>query len=449
VSLLDRAAAMHAGSVPETDAGRRRALATVIAVVFIDLLGFGIVVPILPFYVRSFGVSDVFIGLLAASYSLMQFLAAPYLGRLSDERGRRPVLLLSLAGATVAWLVFGFGVEVESVFGATAGLATLFVARGLAGAMGGNIAAAQAYVADVTPQAERASALGLVGAAFGLGFVFGPALGAAFASDTVVAAADAVLPAFVPTTAFSLPSFAAAGFSLLALLAAAVALPEPTRARGTAGPSGLVAGFRAALADVQLRPLVAVFLVASVAFSGVQVAFIPFVADSFGYDESGAGLLLTYIGVLGVVNQGVVVRALSRRFTDARLAVAGGALLAVALTGLPFTAVLGGAFADWVPPIAGSGSSTLAALLVVLAVLSTGNSLLNVGTAALVSRVAGETRQGMAFGVTQGAGSLGRTVGPPVMTGLYVVAIAAPFLLGAALTVGTVALLVGVARANP
>jgi len=435
---------MRAGGVPETDAGRRRALATVIAVVFIDLLGFGIVVPILPFYVRSFGVSDVFIGLLAASYSLTQFLAAPYLGRLSDERGRRPVLLLSLAGATVAWLVFGFGVEVESAFGATAGLATLFVARGLAGAMGGNIAAAQAYVADVTPKEDRASALGLVGAAFGLGFVFGPALGAAFASDTAVAFADAVLPAFVPTTAFSLPSFAAAGFSLLALLATAVALPEPTRTRGTAGPTGIVAGFRAALADPGLRPLVVVFLVASVAFSGVQVAFIPFVADSFGYDESGAGLLLTYIGVLGVVNQGVVVRALSRRFADVRLALGGAVLLAVALAGLPFAEALGSLLPEWVSPF--GGGPALAALLVVLAVLSTGNSLLNVGIAALVSRVAGETRQGMAFGVTQGAGSLGRTVGPPVMTALYVVAVAAPFLLGAALTVGTVALLVGVAR---
>jgi len=444
VSLLDRAAAMRDASVPNTDAGRRRALATVIAVVFIDLLGFGIVVPILPFYVRSFGVSDVFIGLLAASYSLTQFLAAPYLGRLSDERGRRPVLLLSLAGGAVAWLVFGFGAEAESLFGPTAGLAMLFVARALAGAMGGNIAAAQAYVADVTPVDERAGALGLVGAAFGLGFVFGPALGAAFASDTAVAAADAVLPSFVPTTAFSLPSFAAAGFSLLAFFATAVALPEPRRTVGTAGPTGVVSGFRAALADRDLRPLVVVFLVASVAFSGVQVAFIPFVADSFGYDEAGAGLLLTYIGVLGVLNQGVVVRVLSRRFADARLAVAGAVLLAIALVGLPFAGAIGALLPDWVSPF--GGGPALAALLVVLAALSTGNGLLNVGLAALVSRVAGEDRQGMAFGVTQGAGSLGRTIGPPVMTGLYVFAVAAPFLLGAALTVGTVALLVGVAR---
>ncbi|MFC7177073.1 MFS transporter [Halosegnis marinus] len=437
---------MRGGSVPETPAGRRRALATVIAVVFIDLLGFGIVIPVLPFYVRSFGVSDVFIGLLAASYSLTQFLAAPYLGRLSDERGRRPVLMLSLAGAAVAWVVFGFGGAADRAFGPVAALAVLFLARGLAGAMGGNIAAAQAYVADVTPREDRAGALGLVGAAFGLGFVFGPALGALFASDPVVAAADGLLPAFVPTTAYSLPSFAAAAFSLLALAAAAVALPEPNRTRGTAGPPGIVAPFREALADAALRPLVVVFLVASVAFSGVQVAFIPFVADSFGYDESGAGLLLTYIGVLGVLNQGVVVRQVSRRVADARMAVGGAAMLAVALAALPFAAPLG----DLLPTLAlpfGAGPA-LIVLLLVLALLSTGNSLLNVGIAAVVSRTASDEQQGTAFGVTQGAGSLGRTVGPPAMTALYVVAAAAPFLLGALLTVGTVGVLLGVARGS-
>lgn len=444
MSLLDRAATMGAGTVPETESGRRRALATVIAVVFIDLLGFGIVIPILPFYVRSFGVSDVFIGLLAASYSLTQFLFAPYLGRLSDEQGRRPVLMLSLAGATVAWVVFGFGVEAEATLGTAAGLATLFLARALAGAMGGNIAAAQAYVADVTPREERAAALGLVGAAFGLGFVFGPALGSLFASPPVVAAADRLLPGFVPTTAFSLPSFAAAGFSLLALLAAAVALPEPNRTRGTAGPRGIVAPFRAALGDTALRPLVGVFLVASVAFSGVQVAFIPFVADRFGYDVAAAGLLLTYIGVLGVVNQGVLVRALSRRMADTRLAVTGAALLAVALAALPFAQSLGALLPAVALPF-GVGTG-LVVLLAVLALLSVGNSLLNVGIAAVVSRVASEEQQGTAFGVTQGAGSLGRTVGPPLMTALYVVAVAAPFLLGAVLTVAVLAVLVGVSR---
>jgi MFS family permease len=243
----------RSATVGDAKASRRRALAAVVGVVFIDLVGFGIVIPILPFYVRSFGVSDVFIGLLAASYSLMQFLSAPYLGRLSDERGRRPVLMLSLAGSAVAWVVFGLGAQLQSIFGLVGGLGTLFAARMLAGAMGGNIAAAQAYIADITPREERAAALGLIGASFSLGFIFGPALGAAFASDTVVAAADRLLPAFVPTTRFSLPSFAAAGFSLLGLLAAAVALPEPARQRGPSAVQGFVDQFRGAPTPASAR----------------------------------------------------------------------------------------------------------------------------------------------------------------------------------------------------
>jgi MFS family permease len=418
----------------------RRALAIVVVVVFVDLLGFGIVVPILPFYVRSFGVSDVFIGLLAASYSLTQFAFAPLLGRLSDRRGRRPVLMLSVLGNAVAWAAFGLGAEFEAAFGATGALVALFLSRMVAGAMGGNIATAQAYVADVTPPDRRAGALGLLGAAFGLGFVFGPALGAAFASDPVVAAADATFPRFVPATRFSLPSFAAAAASLLAFVAAYLALPEPARERAVAGRGGVVAQFREALADPGLRPLVVVFLVASVAFSGVQVVFIPFAADVYGYVESQAGLLLTYVGALGVLNQGALVPALSRRVPAVRLAAGGAALLLVALAALPFSPVLGRSLLPAVP-----GGPELLALLVVLAVLSTGNGLLNVGIAAMVSGAAGEDRQGSAFGVTQGAGSLGRTVGPPVMTGLYVLSVAAPFLLGALLTVGTVAILAGVA----
>ena len=144
--------------------GTRRRVAVVVGIVFIDLLGFGIIIPILPFYVRSFGVSDVFIGLVAASYSLAQFGAAPVLGRISDERGRRPVLMLSVGVAGVAWILFGFAAEIGTALGVTFGLVVLFSARLLAGAAGGNIATAQAYVADVTSPGERTGALGLVGA---------------------------------------------------------------------------------------------------------------------------------------------------------------------------------------------------------------------------------------------------------------------------------------------
>jgi MFS family permease len=431
------------------EADNRRALATVLVIVFIDLLGFGIVIPILPFYVRSFGLpnSDVIYGFLAASYSLLQFGFAPLLGRLSDERGRRPVLMLSMGGNAIAWTIFGFGGEIGLLAGAVAGVGTLFVARMLAGAMGGNIATAQAYIADVTPMDERAGALGLVGAAFGLGFVFGPAVGAVLASDAAVTLVDGVLPPLVPATSFSLPSFGAAVLSVVALLAAWRFLPEPDRIRSTAARRTLVGQFRDALADVALRPLVIAFFVVSVAFSGVQIAFIPFVADVYGYNEAQAGLLLTYIGVLGVLNQGVVVGRLARRYRASRLAIVGASLLVVSVATLPFSPTIGRALFPALS-VAGIGAP-LWVLLVVLAVLAFGNGLLNVTLSTLVSAAASATEQGSAFGVTQGAGSLGRTVGPPIMTALYaLVARWSPFVFGAALTVTIVALLVEVAR-NP
>ncbi|WP_433629751.1 MFS transporter [Halomicrococcus sp. NG-SE-24] len=408
----------------------RRALVTVIAVVFVDLLGFGIIIPILPFYVRSFGVSDVYIGLLAASYSLMQFGFAPLLGRLSDARGRRPVLLLSIAGSAVAWTLFGLAGSVL----------VLFVSRMLAGAMGGNIAAAQAYVADVTPPEERAKGLGLVGAAFGLGFVFGPAIGGFFASDPVVAAARVVLPAAVPATRFSLPSFAAAGFSVVNFGFAAAFLEETGAPGDAPDPTSLLADFAMVLRDAALRGLVVSFFLMSVAFSGVQVMFIPFAADAYGYGASETALLLTYVGVLGVVVQGVLVGRLSRRYGDARVALAGAGLLSVALAAIPLAPDLGRAL---VPPLAGPPFLTpeLVALLAVLPVLSVGNGLLTVSMTTLVSTSAGRATQGRAFGVTQGAGSLGRTVGPPVMAALYaVVGRWSPFAVGAVLLVPVVAL---------
>jgi len=429
--------------------GGRRALATVFVIVFIDLVGFGIVVPILPFYVRSFGASDVVYGLLAASYSLLQFGFAPLLGRWSDAYGRRPVLMLSLAGSVLAWIVFGLGTQVGTLLGPTAALLTLFAARMLGGAMGGNIATAQAYVADVTTAEKRTGALGLVGAAFGLGFVVGPALGAVLASDPVVSGAREVLPAVIPTTQFTLPSFGAAAASGLALVAAWRFLPETRTAAQRAGARGqarqsLLDQFRGALASPTLRPLVLAFFVASLAFSGVQIAFVPYLADVYGYDAAGAGLFLTYIGVLSVLNQGVLVGRLSRRFEPTQLAVGGATLLVGSLAVLPFSPSVGTTLS--LPSVAGLTPAVLV-LVIVLAVLSIGNALLNVALAALVSMAASDAEQGSAFGVTQGAGSLGRTVGPPVMTALYVVlARWSPFVAGALLTVGVLALLVGVAR---
>ncbi|WP_267641588.1 MFS transporter [Haloarchaeobius amylolyticus] len=427
-------AATHAqNEVPgPAEVPRKRAMAVVVLVVFLDLVGFGIVIPILPFYVRSFAVSDVFIGLLAASYSIMQFLAAPWLGRLSDQRGRRPVLVLSLLGSVAAWIVFGLA----------GALWVLFLARMLAGAMGGNIATAQAYVADVTPPAERAKALGILGASFALGFIFGPALGGFFASDPVLAVARDVLPAAVPVTQFSIPSFAAAGMSLLGVVVALAFLPEPDRLRTAGERETLVGQFRNALADPDLRGLVLSFFLVSVAFSGVTIAFIPWLADTFGYESEQAALFMTYVGVLGVVVQAGLVGTVSKRLGDERMAVLGGAALAVAVTLIPFAPTLGRLLPSLGPLPAGA-----LAVVLVLPLLSFGNGLLNAALGALVSKSASAETQGSAFGVTQGAGSLGRTVGPPAMAGLYAFAFHwVPFVVGGLLLVPVLGLLLAFVR---
>ncbi|WP_324665039.1 MFS transporter [Haloarcula sediminis] len=421
-------------------AARRRGLAIVLAVVFLDLLGFGIIIPILPYYTRSFsGGTEFVIGLLAAAYSAMQFVFAPLLGSLSDRVGRRPVLVLSLCGSVVAWTLFGLA---EALW-------LLFAARMLAGAMGGNLSTAQAYVADVTPPERRATALGYIGAAFGLGFIFGPGIGAVLSFDATVAAVDSVAPAAIPVTRFSLPSFAAALFSLGGVAVALAFLPEsrsPDAGTGHSSRPSAVAQLRAPVGTPGLRELLTAFFLVSVAFSGVTVMFIPYVADIYGYTATQSALLLTYIGLLAVLTQGVLIGRLTDRYGPVPLAVAGASVLAAATGLLPFSRPLGGLLPDLsglVPAL----TPDLLGLLAVLTLLPVGNGILSVTLTALVSQRASADLQGSAFGVTQGAGSLARTVGPPVMGALYAgVGYWSPFVVGGLLLLPVVALVARLGR---
>lgn len=403
----------------------RRGLAVVFAVVFLDLLGFGIIIPILPYYTRTFpGGTEFVIGLLAASYSATQFLFAPFLGSLSDRVGRRPVLVLSLAGSVVAWTVFGLADA----------LWVLFVSRMVAGAMGGNLSTAQAYVADVTPPERRAGALGLLGAAFGLGFIFGPGIGAVLSFDAVVAGVDAALPAAVPITRFSLPAFAAAAASLAGVVVAVFALPESRRpgSEREARPSQLEQ-LATAVRTAGLRELLGAFFLVSFAFSGVQIMFIPYVADVYGYTASQSALLLTYVGVLSVVVQGVLIGRLSARYAAVPLTLGGTGVLVVAIGALPFSPSLAAVLPD-ATGVAPFLTDRLLGLLAVLTLLPVGNGVVSVTLNTLVSQRASVDTQGSAFGLTQGAGSLARTVGPIVMGGLYTaVGYWSPFVVGSLL----------------
>ncbi|MFB6070538.1 MAG: MFS transporter [Halanaeroarchaeum sp.] len=417
----------------------RRALGVVFAVVFVDLLGFGILIPILPLYAEQFGASEFVVGLLIASYSMTQFLAAPVLGRLSDERGRRPVLLLSITGSVIAWTLFGLA----------EGLVVLFLARLLAGAMGGNIATAQAYIADVMPPEDRAKGLGLVGAAFGLGFVFGPALGGVFSSDAAVATGRSVLPAVVPVSKFTLPSFAAAAISLLNLVGAFVVLPETNVGSESQDRRSRVQRLVDALSDPSLNALILSFFLFSFAFSAMESMFVLFTKDVYGYGPTTNGYILAYLGVVIAIVQGGLVGRVTDRFGERSTAMWGVALELVTLAALPFSPWLGGLLPA-VGPLVGVLPvlpGTLLALLVVLTLLSVGNGFANVSLNTLVSTTAAEDEQGGAFGLTQSAGSIARATGP-VLAGLLYTAFVywVPFVLGGLLMIPIMYVLVRVVR---
>jgi MFS family permease len=434
---------------------RRRAIATVFTVVFVDLLGFGILIPVIPLYARSFGADEFTASLLIAAFSVFQFAFAPILGRISDRRGRRPVLLVSLFGSTIAWTLFGLA---EALW-------VLFLARIVAGAMGGNIATAQAYIADITPPEDRARGLGFLGAAFGLGFVFGPALGGVFSSAPVVAAVDGALPAAVPITEFSLPSFVAAAITGANLVAAVFVLPEsnPPEKRDEeaveAGPEtgGFLAGVGERLDDLLgalstrgLGTLVIAFFVASFAFSALESQFVFFSKDVYGYGPAANGYILGYVGVVIAVVQGGLIGPLVERFGEYRLAVVGAATQAATLGLVPFSPALAARVPD-VGPFFGvlpTVGDDVLVLLAVMTVLSAGNALTNVTLNTLVSRSATEEDQGGAFGLTQSAGSLARVFGPATAGALYAgIDVWVPFAVAGALFLPVVVLLSRLERA--
>lgn len=414
---------------------RRRAIATLFGIVFIDLLGFGILIPIIPLYAEAFGANEFVVGLLLASYSATQFVFAPILGRLSDEHGRRPILLLSLGGSVIAWTLFGL---------ATA-LWVLFLARLIAGAMGGNIAAAQAYVADITPPEDRAKGLGLIGAAFGLGFVFGPALGGITSSPGFLAWIGGVLPSAVPVTQFTIPSFTAAAITGLNLVVAFFVLPETHGETTTTDERGRVERLVDALRNPALSGLVLSFFLLSLAFSGMESMFVLFTKDVFDYGTTANGYLLAYMGVVVAIVQGGIVGRLTKRYGERRVAVAGVAIMGISLAALPFSKALGSTLPA-VGPLVGMLPTVPGGVLVMLAVLcwlAVGNGLANVSLTTLVSKNAAEEAQGGAFGLTQSAGSIARTAGPAAAGALYAaIRFWLPFVVGGLLMLPILYLLV-------
>ena len=347
---------------------------TLFLIVFVDLVGFGLVIPLLPFYALRFAASPQQLTVLLAIFSLMQLFTAPLWGRLSDRVGRRPVLMVSMAASVLAYLWIG---------SATA-LWMLFAARALAGACAGNIAAAQAYIADITKPEDRAKGMGLIGAAFGLGFIIGPALGGLLAGHDP-ATADVQTPAWV-----------AAGLSFVALCGVFLLLREslPADRRGIGRTSR---GRVSAILDVLRRPvlsrLILIFFLVILAFAGMESTFALWAVEQFGWGPAQVGYVFSYVGILSAILQGGLIGTLTRRFGEERLLLCGLALIGIGLLIMPL--------ARSVPLLAPAISA-----------LALGMGLMQPSLNSLISRRAGREEQGEVLGVSQSVGSLSRVLGP-------------------------------------
>ena len=348
----------------------RSPLVVLFLTVFIDLMGFGIVIPLLPIYAKQMNATPFAAGALIAVYSLMQLVFAPAWGRVSDDIGRRPVLLMCLAGSAMSYLLLAGAWRLE----------VLFFARLLAGVAGASIPVAQAYIADVTGPAERARGMGLIGAAFGLGMVIGPALGGG-------------LSLLGPRV----PEGFAAGLCLANVLVAAYRLPE-----SLPGSVHRPGPFRhplslASLRDAVVRPgaasLLAVFFLVTLGFAVLEGTFSLAAADRYGYSQAQVDWLWVYMGLVAVVVQGWLVGRLARRLPERALIVLGSAALGLGFLGIPF---------------AGSAIGLLTALALVVG----GQGLASPSLSSLISKTVEESVYGEALGVSQSLSAGARVLGP-------------------------------------
>ncbi len=356
----------------------RSPLIVILTTVFIDLVGFGIVIPVLPFYAEGtiFNATPRTIGLLFASYSVMQLIFSPILGGLSDKYGRRPVLLVSIIGTGIGFLVLGFARS----------LTMLFVGRILDGITGGNISTAQAYIADITTKENRATGMGLIGAAFGVGFVFGPAIGG-----------------ILSRWGIQVPFLFAAGLCFANAILLYFRLPETVTAqRPATNRAARGRGFGQlfeSLKQPRLAFILTIYFLFVVAFSIMTTSFSLYTMFRFGYDAHHTGYLFAYVGIIAVIIQGGLIGRLVKRFGELPLIIVGALCFAISLFAVPF-----------VGPAAGG----LGALLLGGGVFSMGNSLATPALTSLASKSAGAEEQGTVLGVTQSVASMARAIGPSV-----------------------------------
>jgi DHA1 family tetracycline resistance protein-like MFS transporter len=366
-------------------------LLTIFLIVFVDLLGFSLILPLLPYYADSFGATPLIVGLLVASYAAAQLLGAPLLGRLSDRYGRRPILLLSVFGTALGFLLLGFagplGTYLANLVAPAAAnqviIAILFLSRILDGLTGGNLSVAQAYITDVTDEQNRARGLGLVGAAFGLGFIIGPAAGGALSQ-----------------WGYNVPAFAAALIAFLNLFAIFFFLPEsltPER-RTTAAldrrPPFTLTALLQALQRPHTGPLLHVRFFYGLAFAVFQTIFALY-AQSIGLTSQTTGYVLAYVGLLSVITQAGLIGLLTRRFRENVLIITGLWIMALSLLAWAFTANL------WL-------------LLVILFPLALSGGVLNTVIQSSISKTVSREEVGGILGIATALEAITRVIAPSV-----------------------------------
>jgi MFS family permease len=410
-------------TAPEISASAARSAQFIIfLVVFIDLIGFGIVLPLLPRYAKEFLVDTpnevergAILGALLASFSLMQFLVAPLWGQLSDRIGRRPILLVGLLSSVVFYSLFG----VASTFGVEGyrglGVLLLFVSRIGAGVAGATLGTAQAAIADLTPARGRSRGMAIIGAAFGLGFFFGPILG--------------FLALAVAPGAAGAPGYLAAGLSCTAFVLGIILLPETRRAGAVSHARRLwfdPEGFRAARSAPAVGLLILTFFLSTFAFATFEPTLaLLTTGDALGLSDRNSFLVFVYVGlVLGLV-QGVVYRPLAKRVREISFMIVGSVFMGVGLAGIGVVAAVASQHAaPW--------GTVLAGLLGTVAVAITGFAFVTPSVQALISRLSDPNRQGEILGFNQSASAMARILGPMAGMSLYALmpTHALPFVLG-------------------
>jgi len=342
-------------------------------------------VPILPYYVAQYGAGGRELGWVVASFALMQFVFAPVWGRISDRIGRRPVFLVTIAGNAVALVLLGL---VDSI-------AAILVARVLAGAFSGNVGVATAYITDVTSEEERPRWMGLVGAAFAIGFTLGPALGGALSP-----------------LGYAVPMFFAAALSGVNLLLAAVRLHEPTRSEDAGVAPSATRSRLAALRLPGVAPLALSNLVFGFAVTQLETIFVLYLLDRFGLEiYESAAIMVGMAVVMGAI-QGRGMKSLAARYGERQLVAAGAALLALGFAAAP-------------------EAPTVAWLLLPLAVAAVGRALIHPSLTSLVSYRTGAHDRGVVMGTFQSAASAARVIGPVVAGFAYDRSASLPFWIAA------------------